>query len=375
MSKKDFFKESNIPELLGLTPVSMVSDREIWQHLVTPLVKTMLGDIVAHEETVRDETEGDFPGDEVTNLNDHRLFGGQQGFIRFPYINSRYRTKYGTLVIKRDGVKFKVFGWYGKTSAEQSELIFKVALRDRRYDGTTRANDSALLDYEYTDPDLNHVLSLDGMPENSKSVELSVYGFLPGSRIVDATGDQEFSDFVENPFTFVDKPKRFMQLFWRVWKSNRSPGQVGSAVPDVAKLVPSATERFAINQGYDYIENASSHYHVARWAESIGYLYTCEEQEQAIKALGEGIARIKSSGKKLKRNQESWVCVLQHLPRKFIPDELYLDGAQWPQNNIDQENLWMYKPLSERAIEAAKKAGNKQKGHCPGSGSDAKKKS
>ena len=29
MSNNDHFKESNIPELLGLTPVSVVSDREI----------------------------------------------------------------------------------------------------------------------------------------------------------------------------------------------------------------------------------------------------------------------------------------------------------------------------------------------------------
>ena len=33
MSNDEFFQETNIPELLGLTPVSMVSDREIWQHL------------------------------------------------------------------------------------------------------------------------------------------------------------------------------------------------------------------------------------------------------------------------------------------------------------------------------------------------------
>ena len=364
MSQDDFFKEANIAELLGLTPVSMVSDRDIWQHLVTPQVKAMLGEIVEHELTVRENTRGDFPGDDVSNLNNHLLFGGQPGYVRFPFINSFYRTEYGALIIKRDGVKFKVFAWYGKPKAKVYELIFKVALRDRRYDGTKRANDTALLDYEYDDPELNHVLDIEGLPENAKSVELSVYGFLPGSRIIDATGDQEFHDFVENPFKFVDRPELFISLFNRAWKSSRSPGQVGSSVPDVTKVVPQATERFAIAQGYDYMENASSHYHVARWAETLGYLYTCQEQEDAIKALGAGIEKVKASGIKLKRHQESWICVLQHLPRKFIPDEFYLDGAQWPQDNIGQENLWMYKPLSKRAIEAAQASGKVQRGSC-----------
>ena len=364
MSNNDHFKESNIPELLGLTPVSVVSDREIWEHLVTPQVKAMLGDIISRKVEVRERTEGDFPGDEVSNLNDHRMFGGVEGFVRFPFINTFIQTKYGALVIKRDGVKFKVFAWYGKSSAKKMELIFKVALRDRRYDGTKRANDTALLDFEYDDPELNHVLDIDGMPENSKTVELSVYGYLPGSLIVDATGDQELNNFVGNPFLFVDKPEKFMELFWKAWNSTRSPGQTVSAVPDVARLVPSAVERFAINQGYDYIENASSHYHVARWAQSIGYLYTCEEQDAAIQALGEGIERLKSEGRALKRHQESWVCVLQHLPRKHIPDDLYLGGAQWPQDNIGQQNLWMYKPLSDRAKEAAAKAGKVQQRKC-----------
>ena len=325
----------------------------------------MLGDIVEHRLEVREKTKGDFPGDNVSNMNNHLLFGGKDGYVRFPFINSFYRTEYGALIIKRDGVKFKVYAWYGKAKSKVYELIFQVALRDRRYDGTKRANDTALLDYEYDDSDWNHVLELDGMPENSKSVELSVYGFLPGSRIVDATGDQEFHDFVQNPFKFVDRPEKFLELFDRAWKSSRSPGQVGSAVPDVSKLVPQATERFAINQGYDYIENASSHYHVARWAESLGYLYTCQEQEDAIKALGKGIARVKASGVKLKRHQESWICVLQHLPREFIADELYLGGAQWPQDNIGQENLWMYKPLSKRAIAAAQAVSKVQRGKCP----------
>lgn len=364
MSTTDHFNELNIPELLGLTPISMVSDREIWESLITPQVRALLGDIVSREVKVKETVEGDFPGDEVSNLNGHLLYGGSSEFVRFPYINSLIRTRYGALVIKRDGVKFKVFAWYGKPGVTRMELIYKVSLRDRRYDGTRRANDSALLDFEYDDPLLNKVLELQGMPEHSKSVELSVYGYLPGSLIVDATGDSVLHDFVANPFCFVDKPEQFMDLFNQVWKGLRSPGQLGSAVPDVSRLVPAAAERFAINQGYDYIENASSHYHVARWAESIGYCYTCEDQEAAVSALTDGITRLKEKGHVLKRHQESWVCVLQHLPRRFIPEEFYLDGARWPQDNIGQQNLWMYKPLSDRAIEAACKLGKKQQRRC-----------
>lgn len=52
---------------------------------------------------------------------------------------------------------------------------------------------------------------------------------------------------------------------------------------------------------------------------------------------------------KLTRQQESWVCVIQSLPEQFIPAELNLHGPKWPQDNISSKNLWMHKPLSERA--------------------------
>lgn len=347
MSTKDIFQEYSIPELLGLTPVSQVSDRDIFEHLISPQVKALLGEVQGREVSVREQTEGDFFGDEVSNLNDHLLFGGRKGFIRFPYINAVYKTQYGALIIKRDGLKFKVFAWTGRMHAGMSELIYKAALRDRRYDGTARANDTSLLDFPYDDPINKPAIA--GAPEGASSVELSVYGFIPGSRIIDATGDQQFHDFVESPFRFVDRPKLFLKLFKRAWKSKRSPGQVGSAVPDVTRYTPGAMERFAIEQGYDYIENASSHYHVAKWAESIGYRYTNPEQEAAIACLTAGIKRVKEAGLVLTRPQESWLCVMQSLPREFIPDQYFMGGCKWPQDNIGQVNLWMYKPLSERA--------------------------
>ncbi|MBZ0188268.1 MAG: hypothetical protein K8F91_18605 [Candidatus Obscuribacterales bacterium] len=353
MNDKNIFEEYNIPELLGLTPVSMVSDREIFEHLVSPQVKALLGDVQERTITVREQTEGDFIGDEVSNLNDHRLYGGQKGFVRFPYINTVYKTAYGALIIKRDGLKFKVFAWTGKMHASMSELIFKAALRDRRFDGSLKANETSLLDFPYHDP--VNALIIPGAPTGSTSVELSVYGFIPGSQIVDATGDRQFHDFVANPFTFIDRPKLFLRLFKRAWKSKRSPGQVGSAVPDVTRFTPGAMERFAIAQGYDYIENASSHYHVAKWAESIGYRYSDPDQGAALACLTAGIKRVKEGGLTLTRPQESWLCVIQSLPRQFIADQYYMGGCTWPQDNISQVNLWMYKPLSERAKAATLK--------------------
>jgi hypothetical protein len=127
---------------------------------------------------------------------------------------------------------------------------------------------------------------------------------------------------------------------------------VAAPIPDVSKLIIQGLEKIAAKCGYDFIENAPSHYHVAMWGRSIGYHCTFQRDADAIKALSEGIARLKANGVKLNRVQESWVTALQCLPKEHIPAHLYLGGAVWPQNNIDQQNLWMYKPLNEKAAKA-----------------------
>ncbi len=351
------FPNANIPELLGVTPIALVPDEEIWARLVTPQVKALLGEILSSKVDVRETVDGDFGGDEVTNLNDHRLYGGKKGYIRYPYINAYHKTTYGALVIKRDGMKFKVLAFVGNPEKGVAEMIFKVALRDRRFDGTKRANDSSLVDYiGYDDNDLNHTLKIDGMPENSSAVELSTYGFMPGSRIVDADGDAQYDEFVRAPYKFVGKPKTWLRLFKKAWKSKRGPGQNGNPVPDVSRLVPAVVEAMAFERGYDYMENAPSHFHVAKWAESLKYLYADPTQKETLSRLSAGINRIKASGIVLTRPQESWVVAMQSLPRQYIPDQFYLDGAIWPQDNIGAANLWMYKALSERAKLAAKAA-------------------
>lgn len=343
------FLTYNVQELLGLTRIAQITDEQIWNELVTPQVKALLGDIQGPGTVKVVETvPGDFPGDEVSNLNDHRLYGGKNGFVRFPYIQSTYRTKYGLFVVKRDGLKFKAFGWSGKKG--KFELIFKAALRDRRYDGTPRADDCSLLDFPFKDPQLNAPLALPGMTEDMTSVELSIYGFMPGSRVLSACGDAEFDEFIRSPFSFLNRPEKFLELFKRAWSTDRAPGQYMNPIPDVSAIVAPVFEKLAREAGYDFIENASSHYHVAMWAQSIGYRYRDAANAETLAQLAAGIRRLKDGGMTLTRAQESWVCVVQSLRASGLcPPELDLGGPLWPQDNVGDANLWMYKPLNERA--------------------------
>jgi hypothetical protein len=95
-----------------------------------------------------------------------------------PYNHTLYRTVNGAMVIKRDGVKFEVFCWFGDIDRGKGELIFKAALRDRVYDGTKRANDCALLEYAYDNPTITSVSALCFPLWNCLST-----AFMPGSRI------------------------------------------------------------------------------------------------------------------------------------------------------------------------------------------------
>lgn len=339
-------KNHGVSELLGHAPIIDVSPDEIWAELVTPQVKAMLGPIESVKVSVRDTVAGDFPGDEVTNLNQHRI-DGDPGRVRFPYVNCLYKTKYGALTIKYDPLKVKISGWFGDLRAPQ--LIFKVALRDRRFDGTRRANDCSLIDFIGYDEPVNAPLALAEMPENSRSVELSVYSFLPGSKVVEACGDVELDAFVQNPFNFVGKPEKFLELFWRAWKSSRSPGQWGNPIPDVARSLLPVFDDIALRTGYDYIENCSSHYHVYKITEWWGYRVSDPKLQAVMDQFNRGIKALKDKGVKLTKQQESWVCVVQSLPQEHIPAHLNLHGPKWPQDNITVDNLWMYKPLSERA--------------------------
>lgn len=341
----------NVTSLIGLTPIATVTDAQVWRYLLTPQVRALLGPITHYgEPQVKDTIEGFFPGDEVTNLNGHRLFGGSDKFTRFPYISTLYRTAYGALVIKRDFAKIKAMAYVGDVMKGQGEFIYKAALRDRRFDGTLRANDSPLLDFPYDDPKYNLPL-----PGGVTSVEVSVYGFMPGSRITSLGGELEFENFVANPFTYLGDPEKFLALFNRAWKSQRAPGMVAAPIADVSKLKLVGFDALAKLKKYDFMEDAASHYHVAMFARSIGYRATYADQADNLQKLTDAIAAVRAGGMQLTRTQESWLCVLQSLrPLELIPEKFYLGGPYWQQDNISQENLWMAKPLSARAIEVFK---------------------
>lgn len=338
--------EHNVAELLGPTPISGVTDAEIWSLMLSPQTKALLGPI--ESVTVPQVVESAsplFPGDDVSNLNGNLIYG-KPGFIRFPYVVTIHKTQHGALVIKRDPSKFRVTGWVGDIFAGKGEHIYTAALRDRRHDGTLRGNDCALMGFPYDDPIYNKPL-----PHNVKSVEISLYAFMPGSRIKQASGDEMLEAFVANPFTFLDRPEQFRKLFDQAWKTQRSPGQVGASIPDVARFVAPNFDTLAISKGYDFIEDAASHYHVAMYAMAMGFDCTFEDDAKELAALRAGIEKIKKSGVKLTRPQESWVCVAQSLPVDLIPQGLYLGGPKWMQDNISQKNLWMKKPLNQKARE------------------------
>lgn len=337
--------EVDVASLLGPTPISSVTDAEIWSLLLSPQVKALLGPIESIVgPTLLETTTPLFPGDEVSNLNNNLLYGGKTGFVRFPYVATIYKTTHGALVIKRDPTKFKVSGWIGDIEKGKAELFYVVALRDRRYDGTLRANDCAMLGFPYDDPAFNLPL-----PHGLNSVEISLYAYMPGSRISHASGDVELEAFVANPFSFQDRPELFRKLFDKAWTTQRGPGQIAASIPDVARFVAPNFETVAIAKGYDAIEDAASHYHVAMYAFAMGYRCTYENDAKELAALKAGIEAIKKSGIKLTRPQESWVAVAQSLPTELIPQGLNLGGPKWIQDNISQKNLWFNKPLNQKA--------------------------
>jgi hypothetical protein len=342
------FQKYDQVEMLGFTRLAEVQDHEIWEHLLTAQVKALIGPITRHGlPQVMETIEGHFPGDLATNLNAHRLYAGTTDCVRFPYLSTLHKTENGALVIKRDALKVKVMAWVGDVFAGRADLVFIASLRDRRYDGTKRANDSALLFYVYDDPKYHRRLH-----EGLRSAEVSIYSFLPGSRVVDATGEPEFEQFIEKPFTFLDRPELFAKYFQRAWLTSRAPGQFAAAIQDVSKKILPGFEAIARSKGYDLLECATSHYHVAMWFKSKGYRYSYIEDQTTMEQLTDGIKRIKESGKKLTRPQESWVCVIQSLrPTGLIPEGLFLNGPLWPQDNIGPELLWMNKPLTDKAAQ------------------------
>lgn len=342
------FPKYDVGSLLGVCPVTKLTDRTIWAHLVTPQVRALLGPIASVQGPTLVETQqGLFPGDTASNINNHLLYGGKTGFVRYPYLETLYLTAYGALLVKRDFVKAEITGWVGDVSKGRGQLIYEVALRDRRHDGTLRANDTALLaaGWPFSDPKLHQRLP------GGSSVEASIYGFMPGSLIASATGNPEFQEFVRNPYKFLDRPELFLQYFRMAWKTERGPGQIGAPIPDVAKVIDSGVSHVARSLGYDFVEATTSHYNVAMFVLAFGYRFNFVEQAQAFGALHAGVKTLTEKFK-LNRTQQTWATVIQSLPADKLPEDLkplHLGGPNWPWDNICQDYLWLNKPLNDAA--------------------------
>lgn len=341
------FNSIDFSEMLGFTQICRISDAEVWRDLLTPVVRALLGPVTKYGHAqVMETVEGHFPGDEASNLNDHRLYGGKQGYVRYPYVSVCHRTEEGALVIKRDWRKVRVAAWLGDVFAGKGEIIHFVGMRDRRYDGTMQANDCPLLSFPYDDP-----IHCRPLHPEARSAEISVYSFSPDSHVLNVVADREYASFLERPFSFVDKPEMFLRNFERAWLAKRSPGQVGAPIRDVSKLGLAGVERLGRKYGYDFLEAACSHYHVARWFAANKYRFTYQQDVEMMEKLSAGMQSIRDHGTPLTRSQQSWVCVLQNLqPPELIPGHLRIAGAYWPQDNIKPENLWVNKPISERAL-------------------------
>lgn len=344
-------------QMLSPSPLVKASDELILTHMVSPQVKAFLGAQVSVESDFRDTITGWFPGDEVSNINGNIIKGvNGEALVRFPYATTIYRHKNGCLVIKRDAVKIKVTAWLGDYERGNGDLIFLSALRDRRFDGTKRANDCSFLDYPYDDPVLSKRLTVNGETADLVTAETSLYSYFPGSTIAKSGGGKQLDEFIAKPFTYMDRPKLFMRLFNRAWKLDRFPGQNSIPIPDVGKLAHAGWDAVAKACGLDALETNPSHYHVTMWNLAKGYQFSYADQEANLDAYKAGIQKLKDSGVRLTRAQEAWVCVLNTLePKELIPAHLRMDVPRWIQTNLDQQSIWLVKPLSEKAVQLLRK--------------------
>ncbi len=353
----DKFQEYSPAQLLSPSPLVNASDELILTHMVSPQVKAFLGDQIGFRSELKDTIAGWFPGDEVSNINGNIIKGRNgEALVRFPYVSSLYEHKNGCLVIKRDFVKIKVFAWLGDWKSGKAELILSTALRDRRFDGTLRANDSCLLDFAYDDAELSKRLVVNGKTADLLTAETSLYSYIPGSSIAKSGGGKQLDEFIAKPYSFIDKPAIFMRLFKRAWVLDRFPGQNSIPIPDVGKLAHAGWEAVANACGLDALETGPSHYHVTMWNMAKGYDFSYADQAANLAAYKAGIQKLKDNGVKLTRPQEAWVCVLNNLKdRDLIPEHLRMNVPKWIQTNLDQSAIWLVKPLSRKAVELLKK--------------------
>ena len=76
------YLQHNPKELARQTPIAEITDRQVWDFMLTPVVKALLGPIVSSCIEMRDTAANIIPEDRVFNLNGHRINGDDSGAVR-----------------------------------------------------------------------------------------------------------------------------------------------------------------------------------------------------------------------------------------------------------------------------------------------------
>ncbi len=344
-----------VPDLrreLGTPHVSRVAqhttDRHVFEHLLHDAVFGLLGGRDAgrlvHSETVSiDEHDaGLFPGD-----GEHHA-----GRVHV----RRYAFPAGVVTIKRNHSVLKIHlhkGSLDRPAAMREVVKFKI--RDRRYDGSPRANDSPLTDWLYHGPTDR---------ADPHAVELSIYSRDPDRYHRDHRGDRALGEFLAEPFSLAGS-EAFLPAWRRAFELAGDPGapvfpgQASPSLPGVAQHFTLGVESLLRDQGYSRIDNLPSHWNVVHFLRKTGYRTTNPDDDKALGGLREALdhlnaARLARGELPLTRAQESWVVLLQSPAFRgpgVPPPELDLGGKVYPlwlEDDGAPRNIWMSKSLVER---------------------------
>ena len=323
-----------------------ITDRHVLEHLLHDDVFALLGGrdegrlVTAETVQVAEHDGGMFPGD-----GEHHA--GRVHVRRYAYPK-------GVVTIKRNHNALKIHvhrGSLDRPDALREMVKFKI--RDRRYDGSPKANDSPLTDWVYhgaTDAPHPH------------AVELSIYSRDPRRYHGDVTGDHATGEFLAEPFSLAG-PEGFLpawrQAFERAGEEPLFPGQVAPSLPGAAQHFTGGVEALLAHMGYQRIDNLPSHWNVVHYLRKVGYEVPRTEDRQALAELRESLdhvnaARAERGEPALTRAQEAWVVLLQSPAfrgKGVPPPDLDLGGRTYPlwlEDDGTARNIWMSKSIEGR---------------------------
>ena len=323
-----------------------ITDRHVLEHLLHGDVFALLGGrdegrlIAAETVQVTEHDGGLFPGD-----GEHHA--GRVHVRRYAYPR-------GLVTIKRNHNSLKIHVHRGSLDRPEAlrEMV-KFKIRDRRYDGSTRANDSPLTDWVYhgaTDAPHPH------------AVELSIYSRDPRRYHGDVTGDHATAEFLAEPFSLAgseDFLPAWRRAFEHAGQAPLFPGQVAPSLPGAAQHFTVGVEALLAHLGYQRIDNLPSHWNVVHYLKKVGYEVPRAEDQQALADLRAALdhvnaARAERGEPALTRSQEAWVVLLQSPAfrgKGVPPPDLDLGGKAYPlwlEDDGTARNIWMSKSIQGR---------------------------